>query len=143
MADLDHFKKVNDTLGHAAGDAVLREAARRIAACVRPYDSPCRYGGEEFLIVLPGCDLAGAAMRAEHIRSAIGDTPFQIPEGTIDLTCSLGIASAPSDTASPSQRLYLDSPLLIQQADEALYLAKNNGRNRVEALASPGLLLTH
>jgi len=133
MADLDHFKQVNDTLGHAAGDAVLREAARRMSACVRPYDSPCRYGGEEFLIVLPGCDIADATLRAEEIRGAFSMKPFQIPEGVLNVTCSLGV-TASSGTAG------FDADALVQEADAALYIAKNNGRNRVEVFAREPVL---
>jgi diguanylate cyclase (GGDEF)-like protein len=133
MADLDHFKQVNDTLGHAAGDGVLREAARRISACVRPYDAPCRYGGEEFLIVLPGCDIADATMRAEEIRGAFSATPFQIPEGVLNVTCSLGV-TASSGAAG------FDAAALIQEADDALYAAKNSGRNRVAVFAREAAL---
>ena len=133
MADLDHFKQVNDTLGHAAGDGVLREAARRMSACVRPYDAPCRYGGEEFLIVLPGCDLADATLRAEEIRRAFSAASFQIPEGVLNVTCSLGV-TASSGAAG------FDPAALIQEADDALYTAKNNGRNRVEVFAREAVL---
>ena len=135
MADLDHFKLVNDRLGHAAGDAVLREAARRMSLCVRSYDSPCRYGGEEFLIVLPGCDLADATMRAEEIRSAMAAPPFQIPEGVVDVTCSVGVTASSGDAG-------FDAPALLYEADEALYAAKHNGRNRVEVFA-PQPALAH
>ena len=135
MADLDHFKQVNDKLGHAAGDAVLQEAARRMTECVRTYDALCRYGGEEFLIVLPGCDLGDATLRAEQVRSAIAATPFQIPEGSLNITCSLGV-SAISSTAK------FDANALLHEADEALYTAKHNGRNRVE-VSGPQPVLTH
>jgi two-component system cell cycle response regulator len=134
MADLDHFKNINDTLGHAAGDEVLREAAKRMSACVREYDAPCRYGGEEFLILLPGLDLPGAAVRAEQIRSALS-IPFHIGEGLHDVTCSLGV-TATSGAAG------FDAAALLQEADEALYAAKHNGRNRVEVFA-PQPALTH
>ncbi|HKW99965.1 MAG TPA: diguanylate cyclase [Bryobacteraceae bacterium] len=134
MADLDNFKRINDTLGHTAGDAVLKEAARRMGACVRTYDSPCRYGGEEFLIILPGCDLEGAVLRAEEIRSALAGAPFQIPEGSLAVTCSLGITST-------SHAETFDESVLIRQADEALYGAKRNGRNRTEVFTSTGLAL--
>lgn len=133
MADLDLFKRVNDALGHEAGDIVLCEAARRMSACVRPYDAPCRYGGEEFLIVLPGCDLAGAAMRAEEIRAAVAGTAFHLPEGALEVTCSLGVAS----TEQPGS---FDESVLINRADEALYKAKTAGRNRVEVFASQDLV---
>lgn len=133
MADLDHFKEVNDRLGHAAGDAVLREAARRMSLCVRPYDMPCRYGGEEFLIVLPGCDLAGATIRAEEVRSALAAPPFQIPEGVLSVTCSLGVTASSGDAG-------FDASALLHEADEALYAAKHNGRNRVEVFASQPVL---
>lgn len=135
MADLDHFKDINDTLGHAAGDEVLREAARRMSACVREYDAPCRYGGEEFLVVLPGLDLAGATVRAEQIRAALGGTPFHLAEGLHNVTCSLGV-TASSGAAG------FDAPALLQEVDGALYAAKHNGRNRVEVFA-PQPVLTH
>ncbi|MGH9718733.1 MAG: GGDEF domain-containing response regulator [Bryobacteraceae bacterium] len=125
MADLDHFKSLNDTYGHMAGDAVLREATRRMTSGVRSYDAVGRYGGEEFLIVLPGCDTRSAACRAERLRSAIATEPFDTSEGRITVTCSLGIAS----TADSGD---LDTDALIRSADAALYRAKHNGRNRVE-----------
>jgi len=129
MADLDHFKQVNDNLGHPAGDAVLREAARRVAACIRPYDAPCRYGGEEFVIVMPGCSLEDAIMRAEDIRSKVATAPIHVPEGLINVSCSVGVTA----TSGPAG---FDGSLLLHEADEALYLAKNKGRNRVEVFAA-------
>jgi len=135
MADLDHFKQVNDSLGHAAGDAVLREAARRMVSSIRPYDAACRYGGEEFLIVLPGCDLSGALVRAETIRSAMVAEPFRIREGSLDITCSLGVASMSSPCS-------FNAECLIREADEALYQAKRNGRNRVEMLSPQGVVVS-
>lgn len=135
MIDLDHFKRVNDTLGHAAGDGVLREAARRMAACVRSYDSVCRYGGEEFLIILPGCDIAAATLRAEGIRLAVAKDTFQIPEGPLDITCSVGVASS-------SGADILDVTELIRKADEALYTAKHNNRNRVEVYTPQPVLVS-
>jgi diguanylate cyclase (GGDEF)-like protein len=133
MADLDHFKQINDTLDHAAGDAVLQEAARRIASCVRPYDAVCRYGGEEFLIVLPGCDSTDAALRAEQIRFLIAASPFQIPEGNLNLTCSLGVTASSGPAG-------FDPALLTHEADDALCSAKHNGRNRVECFVPQAVM---
>jgi diguanylate cyclase (GGDEF)-like protein len=134
MADLDSFKQINDTLGHAAGDAVLQEAARRITCCVRPYDSVCRYGGEEFLIVLPGCDLADATLRAEQIRATMAATPFQIAESNINLTVLLLVAASSGPDG-------FDATLLTHEADDALYTAKRGGRNRVECLTPQAVMM--
>lgn len=133
MADLDHFKQVNDRFGHAAGDAVLKETARRMSACVRPYDAPCRYGGEEFVIVMPSCDLVQAADRAQEICSSVAATPIYIPEGLLNVTCSIGV-TATSGSAG------FDPTALLREADEALYAAKSNGRNRVEVFAGQAVL---
>jgi|CXWL01.1.fsa_nt_gi diguanylate cyclase (GGDEF)-like protein len=124
LADLDRFKSINDTQGHAAGDAVLRQAAKRMQGQLRDCDSIGRYGGEEFLIVLPGCDLAAASQIAERIRAAIAGDPMRHGEVLLPVTVSLGVVSTllSGDTAS-----------LIHFADEALYRAKAGGRNRVEA----------
>ena len=133
MTDLDHFKKINDNFGHPAGDAVLREAARRIAACIRPYDAPCRYGGEEFVIVMPGCDLDDAIARAEDIRAKGAATSIHVPEGLINVTCSVGVTA----TTGPAG---FDSSALLHEVDAALYAAKHKGRNRVVvAAAQPAL----
>ena len=121
MADLDRFKSINDSLGHLAGDAVLREAARRLKSTARRYDSVGRYGGEEFLILLPGCDAADAALQAERMREAIGATPFLTPSRPVTVTASLGVACS-SHCAREA---------LVREADDALYEAKGNGRNRV------------
>jgi diguanylate cyclase (GGDEF)-like protein len=104
-----------------------------MSLCVRPYDSPCRYGGEEFLIVLPGCDLAGAAVRAEEIRSALAAAPFHIPEGVLSVTCSLGVTASSGEAG-------FDASALLHEADAALYAAKHNGRNRVEVFAPQPVL---
>ncbi|MEO7653106.1 MAG: GGDEF domain-containing protein, partial [Bryobacteraceae bacterium] len=125
MADLDYFKNLNDTYGHMAGDAVLREATRRMSLSIRPYDDIGRYGGEEFLIILPGCDQSSGACQAERLRAAVGSEPFDTSEGSIHITCSLGVAS--TSTPRPA-----DIEALIRNADAALYRAKHNGRNRVE-----------
>lgn len=126
MLDLDHFKDVNDTYGHLTGDAVLLEVTTRIAQLMRPYDLAGRYGGEEFLIVLPGCSPTNAVHRAEHFRRAIAGTPVVTASGTLTVTCSLGVAS--HDDAMQAEHL-------IHQADEALYCAKGQGRNCVRTSA--------
>lgn len=125
LADLDHFKQVNDTLGHGAGDSVLREAAQRLTAGVRTYDAVGRYGGEEFLVVLPGCDLASLRQRAENILQGFRTTPFGAPELSIAVRVSMGAACS-SSWGAPN----LES--IVRAADLALYRAKHNGRDRVE-----------
>jgi two-component system, cell cycle response regulator len=123
MADLDHFKEVNDTHGHHAGDAVLQEAARRMLASLRVYDSVGRYGGEEFLLVVPGSGLDAAVELAERVRQRVAAEPVCVAGVMISTTLSLGLAVSTGET-NRSERL-------LQQADEALYGAKNAGRNRV------------
>jgi diguanylate cyclase (GGDEF)-like protein len=130
MFDLDHFKRVNDTYGHLAGDAVLREMAARISSTLRPYDSCGRYGGEEFLIVLPGCDLETARRHAERCLHVLSAAAIDIGGAEIALTASFGVTALP-----PGGRAVAD--LMIRIADEALYQAKRNGRNRVEAISAP------
>jgi diguanylate cyclase (GGDEF)-like protein len=123
MADLDHFKRINDTYGHLAGDAVLREVTRRLRASIRPYDEIGRYGGEEFLVVAPGCDARGALRQAERLRARIGREAMDVFEGTIPVTISLGVAVT---------RQAKEADSLLRAADAALYRAKNRGRNHVE-----------
>lgn len=130
MADLDYFKQINDMCGHIAGDTVLRQAAQRMQANVRQYDSIGRYGGEEFLIVLPGCDLRGGLAQAERMRAALAAEVFALPEGAPHVSCSVGVAAV-SDVSGA-----VDAHRLVREADAALYLAKHNGRNRVEAFSS-------
>ena len=125
MADIDHFKQVNDTYGHAAGDSVLREVAARMRAALRGYDGVGRYGGEEFLTVLPECSANGAVGIAERIREEVSERPIDSNGVTIRLSLSLGVSS--SEGASES-----DAESLLTFADEALYRAKAQGRNRVE-----------
>jgi two-component system, cell cycle response regulator len=125
LADLDHFKSVNDTLGHGAGDAVLRETAQRLVEGVRAYDAVGRYGGEEFLIVLPGCDAVSLRQRAENILEGFRARPFIAGESSIAVKVSLGAACS-SSWSAPN----LES--IVRAADRALYRAKQNGRDRVE-----------
>ena len=124
LADLDHFKSVNDTYGHAAGDAVLREAAARLVGVPRRYDFVGRYGGEEFLLVLPNCELPEAALVAERVRTAVAGDPISVGTIGLPLTVSLGVACTSGK--------YEAADILLQQADEALYHAKAMGRNRAE-----------
>jgi diguanylate cyclase (GGDEF)-like protein len=131
MVDLDHFKSVNDTYGHLCGDAVLQETAKIMQASLRPYDVVGRYGGEEFLIVVPRSDAPSAQRVAERIRKAIAAKPIITPAGEIRVTASFGVAASSDASGTESQHL-------LQRADDALYRAKQNGRNRSElALASP------
>lgn len=124
MADVDNFKLINDTRGHAAGDDVLRIISSAMAAVVRPYDSVGRYGGEEFLIVAPGCGMAEAWELAERIRAHIAACSIVVPGGAkVKVTLSLGIAAGESTS---------DAEKLLHAADSALYLAKSAGRDRVE-----------
>jgi two-component system cell cycle response regulator len=125
LADLDHFKAVNDTYGHFSGDAVLKETARRMSDCVRKYDTVGRYGGEEFLILVPASDGPGTMGMAERIRRAIESRPMGIDQGEISITASFGVAVCTDDHPH-------DLPTLLRLADEALYRAKEQGRNRVE-----------
>jgi diguanylate cyclase (GGDEF)-like protein len=122
MIDLDHFKTINDTYGHPAGDEVLREAAIRLIEVMRSYDFIGRYGGEEFLVVLPSCSSHHGVQRAEEIRRAIAARPVFTASGQLMITCSLGVASY--DEGMPPDDL-------IRRADEALYRAKRMGRNCV------------
>ena len=124
MIDIDHFKLVNDTYGHQAGDAALRETARRMQSAIRPYDTLGRYGGEEFLMVVPGCDDACLAAHAERLRAVMETELFSVGTVEVHLTASFGASStsAGSDVTGED---------LIRAADSALYQAKRGGRNRV------------
>ncbi|MGV1917125.1 PleD family two-component system response regulator [uncultured Agrobacterium sp.] len=129
MTDIDCFKQVNDLYGHEAGDEVLKEFASRLRSTVRGADLACRYGGEEFVVVMPDTSLETAAVVAERLRSIIEDRPFVLRSGQhLQITASMGIASNLAGVDSPEQ--------LMRQADRALYEAKRSGRNRVVAAAA-------
>ena len=124
MCDIDHFKHINDTHGHLAGDAVLKEIAQRFNTCLRPYDLCGRYGGEEFLIILNSNENHVQDV-FERVRQAVADTPFTYEQEKIDVTISCGVTllSPPTDERNSTQ--------LLTDADTALYEAKNTGRNRI------------
>ncbi|WP_114390467.1 PleD family two-component system response regulator [Notoacmeibacter marinus] len=130
MMDLDHFKQVNDIHGHDGGDTVLREFAQRLRRNVRGMDLACRYGGEEFIIIMPETDQQTARQVAERLRMAIEAAPFALGPGKpdIDLTVSIGVSSVVGDEETASS--------LLKRADLALYAAKDSGRNRVIADAA-------
>ncbi len=129
MCDLDHFKQVNDTYGHQAGDEVLRQLVSRCAGQIGERDLLARYGGEEFIALLPDADIMQACSTAEHIRRAVAEQPFKCEpaqagrHGTIPVTISLGVAAAPLHGQTVTE--------LLREADDALYSAKESGRNRV------------
>ena len=125
IMDIDHFKSVNDTHGHDIGDEVLREFANRISANIRGIDLACRYGGEEFVVVMPDTDIDFACTIAERLRHSVETTPFEISRApnTLNVTISIGIASALSEGDNAEG--------LLHRADQALYRAKREGRNRV------------
>jgi len=124
LLDIDHFKQINDTLGHARGDEVLQEVAQRLTGSIRPYDSLGRYGGEEFLIVAANCNLAETFKLAERVRSNLCSVPVESSSGPIEVSASFGVSA----TTVGEER---DSKALIVAADRALYRAKELGRNRV------------
>jgi len=124
LLDLDHFKAVNDTYGHAAGDAALTQAARVLTESVRGSDVVCRYGGEEFLVLAPETELAGALALAEKIRLAVSARLFGADSHSFPLTFSVGVARLRAGESGND---------MIARADEALYQAKQHGRDRVEA----------
>ena len=124
MIDIDHFKLVNDTYGHQAGDQALRETARRMQSAIRPYDTLGRYGGEEFLMVVPGCDDVCLAAHAERLRAVMETEPFSVGSDKVHLTASFGATSTSAGADVTGEDL-------IRAADSALYQAKRSGRNRV------------
>jgi two-component system cell cycle response regulator len=130
VIDIDYFKAINDAHGHDAGDDVLREFATRIKKSIRGIDLACRYGGEEFVIIMPETDMAVATIVAERLRRRIASEKFSIQQasGSIEVTISIGIATL--DTADD------DAGSILKRADQALYRAKRDGRNRVVADAA-------
>jgi len=129
LVDIDYFKSINDTHGHDAGDGVLREFATRLRKSIRGIDLSCRYGGEEFVVVMPDTDMAIAAGIAERIRRCIACEPFAVADGKppIDVTISIGLATLSGHDNAAG---------ILKRADQALYRAKRNGRNRVVADAA-------
>lgn len=127
MVDIDHFKRVNDHYGHLAGDHVLRHMVGVLRQRLRASDVLGRYGGEEFMVLLPGTDLHGAAQLAEHLRQAVQAAPCEWQGQHIPFTVSIGVAASADTPADPSRT----SEALLQAADQALYRAKDDGRNRV------------
>lgn len=124
--DIDHFKVINDTYGHPAGDEVLRQLARRLKNCSQSHDIVSRNGGEEFAVLLPHCPLTQAEKAGERVRQAVENELFLLPTGqTIPITVSIGVACYPETVAEA------DGKLLTHWADQALYQAKNTGRNKV------------
>jgi two-component system cell cycle response regulator len=125
LADIDHFKLINDTYGHFVGDSVLRQVAERLKAELRDYDRIGRYGGEEFLIALPGCSAEAAVKQAERLRASIQQAPFAVAGAKLTVTISAGVAVDEAGMAA-------DVNSLLQRSDLALYRAKHSGRNRIE-----------
>jgi diguanylate cyclase (GGDEF)-like protein len=123
IADLDHFKLINDTHGHLAGDGVLREVTKKMQSEIRSYDAVGRYGGEEFLILLPSCGNSETGEKAETLRKAVSEQPVSTPAGLLDVTMSVGGVATANWPEDPANQI-------LQMADAALYRAKREGRNR-------------
>ena len=132
LLDVDHFKGVNDARGHAAGDRVLQEIARRLRARARTSDVVGRWGGEEFLVVAPDTDVSGARILAEGLRAAIAETPMVVGSGRVRVTASVGVAAWERETVDE----------LLGRADQALYEAKAAGRDQVVAVPATGPLVS-
>ena len=124
LVDIDRFKYINDTYGHAVGDEVLCEISHRVRSLLRAYDAAGRYGGEEFLVVLPGADAHNARVVAERLRDGVQATPVTGESFSHEVTASIGLAC--------TEAVGFESSALILVADQALYRAKAGGRNRVE-----------
>lgn len=130
MMDIDHFKVVNDSFGHDAGDEVLQEFAVRLATNVRAIDLPCRMGGEEFVVIMPGASLEAATRVADRIRRDVATQPFPIMGGAESLTVTVSIGVSASGDIN-------DTPdALLKRADEGVYEAKAKGRDQVIARAA-------
>lgn len=129
MIDIDHFKVINDTRGHLAGDQILRDVAQRLCLGIRPYDIIGRYGGEEFAVLLPNSSLDQCLAVAERIRASVCDEPFRYNGDEIAISVSLGVSCSSENDRSLSD--------LLLRADEAMYKAKHNGRNRVSWVYHP------
>jgi diguanylate cyclase (GGDEF)-like protein len=129
LADIDHFKQVNDTLGHLFGDRALQEVARRLRSALRVYDSIGRYGGEEFLMVLPGCDLRDALARANELRKLVASTPVVALDTEKAILVNMGVAVSGGYGKEEVEAM-------LSRADAGLYKAKEKGRNRVEHIKS-------
>jgi diguanylate cyclase (GGDEF)-like protein len=125
MVDIDNFKQINDNYGHVAGDKVLRETTKRLKIAMRPYDEIGRYGGDEFLLVLPGCDESNLMGISERLCTSIREKKIETDKMAIQTTISLGALSY-----AQANKIKINS--LIQAADAALYQAKKDGRNRIE-----------
>jgi two-component system cell cycle response regulator len=123
MLDIDNFKQINDSYGHAVGDEVLQEFAQRCQRSVREVDLVGRYGGEEVVIFLPETDSTTAMHIAERLRACIEQTPMQVAEQILNVTVSIGVSRKDGNT--------LELETLIARADQAMYIAKHKGRNRV------------
>jgi len=126
MVDVDHFKKINDNYGHPAGDIVLKEAANRMKDSVRTYDSVGRFGGEEFLVILPKCGMNEVMIVAERLKKSISSQNFDLDNESIKVTISIGATNIIPDS------IKIDQDFIIQLVDTALYKAKKNGRDRIE-----------
>jgi diguanylate cyclase (GGDEF)-like protein len=125
LADIDHFKQINDTYGHDGGDRVLSAVANHISRSLRPFDDAWRWGGEEFLLCLKEADLTGGCRALERLRAGLENTPIKLADGRIvQITASFGVVMAAKNTSIEA---------LLAQADQALYRAKEGGRNRIEA----------
>jgi len=129
VCDIDYFKAVNDTYGHDAGDAVLRQFSDRMRKNVRGIDLACRFGGEEFVVMMPDTDLSKGYLVAERLRQCVATQPFRLPDGqSLEITASVGVATLDGSDDTPEG--------VLKRADQALYSAKRDGRNRVVADAA-------